>query len=173
MYSTPNLISLGRLAVAPIIAWAIVDEHWWISLGLYAFAVGTDFFDGYLARKSNQVTRLGSYIDHFSDCCFVVCALLALSIQEVVPVVLPILIIGAFTQYILDSGVIQHQQLRPSQLGRWNGISYFVLVGVILVNQLANTTILSPLTVQIVGWILCVTTVVSMGERLRVFLRQR
>jgi len=65
--------------------------------------------------------------DHSTDFLFVTCGLAALAYREIVPVLLPLLIVIAFSQYVLDSyWLFRQKQLRMSFIGRWNGILYFV-----------------------------------------------
>ena len=64
----PNLITLSRLVLA-VILFAVIDRggNWIFAAGLFVFAAGTDWLDGYLARKFGQVTTLGRIMDPFVD----------------------------------------------------------------------------------------------------------
>ena len=53
--------------------------------GIFAFAMLTDFFDGYLARKNNQVTSFGKLFDPLADKFMTTTALVMLSVLGVVP----------------------------------------------------------------------------------------
>jgi len=67
-WNIPNLITLSRLILTFVILILISLEWWWLGTTvLFVIAVATDFFDGYLARKWNQVTTLGRIMDPFVD----------------------------------------------------------------------------------------------------------
>jgi len=64
----PNLITLSRLALTFVILILIsLDRYWIATTILFVVAVATDFVDGYLARKWNQITPLGRIMDPFVD----------------------------------------------------------------------------------------------------------
>jgi len=68
--SLPNLITLSRLAL--LIAAALIYFSFSEGLGIALAVLGgvTDYVDGIVARRTNQVTRLGEVLDQFSDMCF-------------------------------------------------------------------------------------------------------
>ncbi len=64
----PNLITFSRLILTFVILILISIEKIWLATTiLFVIAVGTDFIDGYLARKWNQITTLGRIMDPFVD----------------------------------------------------------------------------------------------------------
>jgi CDP-diacylglycerol---glycerol-3-phosphate 3-phosphatidyltransferase len=78
----PNLITLSRLVGIPPILYGLyqpADSSWqWVALGIFLVAAGTDWLDGYLARKLNQVTDLGKFLDPLVDKLLVLLPLLVL-----------------------------------------------------------------------------------------------
>ena len=75
----PNALALLRIALAPLMLWFLVDRDsaifstWhpsWLDYfaGLiFVIASVTDFFDGYIARSWNQITKLGGILDPLAD----------------------------------------------------------------------------------------------------------
>lgn len=75
----PNLLALFRIALAPLMLWFLIDRDntlfssWhpsWLDYfaGLiFVIASVTDFFDGYIARAWNQMTKLGGILDPLAD----------------------------------------------------------------------------------------------------------
>ena len=80
IWSLPNLVTISRIVLVPIFAvvyLATKDFHWVASL-LFATAAFTDWLDGYLARKMEQVTPFGAFLDPVADKLIVVTALVLL-----------------------------------------------------------------------------------------------
>jgi len=134
-----------------------------------AIAIATDYYDGVVARALGTASPAGQLFDHATDFLFVTGGLSGAATAGEVPLVLPILIVVAFSQYVLDSYFLYRQkQLRMSLLGRWNGILYFVpLVGIALarlpVPDGASGMLLA--TVVFVSWLLVASTLVSIVDR--------
>ena len=164
-----NALTLLRLLAAPVLVCAIVQDRPWIAMVVYFGAVLSDFLDGWVARRYAEASQLGGLVDHGVDATFVVCGTAALATLDAVPVVLPCLIALAFIQYALDSrlGASHGDGLRASSLGRWNGISYYVIVAVPIVRDALALGWPSDAMVMALGWALVVSTLVSMADRLR------
>jgi len=140
--------------------------------GILAVAIASDVVDGPVARRLGSASAAGRLFDHTADVLFVTSGLAAGAVRGAFPWGLPVLVGAAFAQYVLDSYVIDRaRQLRPSRLGRYNGILYFVPLGVDIVVRLGGHA-LRPLLTTIV-WLLVASTVLSMGERLIVAVRAR
>jgi cardiolipin synthase len=94
VFTIPNLVSLLRLALVPVFAVLIVvGEDGWALLVL-AVSGASDWLDGVLARRLNQVTRLGQMLDPFADRLFIFVTLIGLAWREVVPVWLVVAIVA-------------------------------------------------------------------------------
>lgn len=89
----PTWITLARLGVIPVILWGLAQGshpptaelgRW---LAIVAFGLGslTDWLDGYLARRLNQVTELGKFLDPLVDKLLVMAPMLALLEQGRIP----------------------------------------------------------------------------------------
>ncbi|MDE5080397.1 MAG: CDP-diacylglycerol--glycerol-3-phosphate 3-phosphatidyltransferase [Trichodesmium sp. St18_bin1] len=77
----PNWITFSRLLGVPIILYTLntpTNQNLWICLIIFLIASATDFLDGYLARKLNQVTDLGKFLDPLVDKLLILAPLLAL-----------------------------------------------------------------------------------------------
>ena len=106
-----------------------------------------------------------SLIDHGADALFVITGCTALAVRGELPGWLPVAILFAFTQYVVDSR--PGPALRGSWLGRWNGIAYFVAVGIPIVRDALGLAWPPAGFVRAVGWLLVATTVLSVLDRLR------
>ena len=121
--------------------------------------------DGRLARARGESSALGGLLDHGSDATLVVFGLLALAAAGQTPWALPLLVAAAFLQYVLDSRALAGRQLRTSALGRWNGILYFVPIGIIVTRESLAVDFPGDTKVIWLGWALVLSTFVSMNDR--------
>lgn len=166
-----NGLTASRVVAAPLLALAILREAHAVALLLFAAAVVTDLLDGRLARRRGEASNLGGLLDHGADAVFVTAGTGALACAGVVPGLLPWLIAAAFLQYVVDSKIAVGNSLRGSSLGRWNGIGYFVLLGIPVVRDGLGLGWPGASLLAGLAWLLVVSTVVSMAERLRTALR--
>jgi CDP-diacylglycerol---glycerol-3-phosphate 3-phosphatidyltransferase len=141
----------ARSAVFALIVWVV--------------ALITDFLDGPIARRRGTVTAWSGTFDHTTDFLFVTSGLFAGAFRGVFPWILPILIVAAFSQYVIDSYWIhRHAKLRGSKLGRYNGMLYFVPTCMEIFVRLGARWLQPLLTILV--WVLVLSTLVSMGQRL-------
>jgi phosphatidylglycerophosphate synthase len=160
-----NGLTLLRLLAAPALVAAIYLERPWLAAALFALAIVTDLADGWVARRYREASPLGALIDHGADALFVTSGSAALSLHGELPVWLPVAIAFAFTQYVLDSR--PGPRLRGSWLGRWNGIAYFVAVGIPTVRDALGLGWPPAVLVHAIGWLLVASTGVSIADRIR------
>ena len=165
-----NAVSLARLVAAPYSLVLALDEHWLLASVVFVGAVVSDMLDGYLARRAGKESALGGLLDHSADAIYVTLTLWALAHTGVIPGFLPFLVGCAFLQYVLDSRAMAGQPLKTSRLGRWNGIAYFVLVGVIVIRNALGVAWLPDDAIWLFGLVLLTTTFLSMFERLHAMM---
>lgn len=92
--TVPNLLSLLRLLLVPVFGWLIVTGHDAWALAVLAFSGASDWFDGFLARRFHQVTRLGQLLDPAADRFYILTTLLGLAWRGYVPWWLLVLIVA-------------------------------------------------------------------------------
>ena len=85
MLTLPNALTLSRIVAVPLLAFLLWWPGWQLGYGL-AFAMYclmgiTDYFDGYLARASGQVSRLGQFLDPIADKIMIAAVILVLTAQ--------------------------------------------------------------------------------------------
>ena len=162
----PNFLSCSRYFLAFPMAYLVWEAQWVASAFILWIAIATDISDGYIARIRNQTSALGGLLDHSSDAFFVTFMLLALVHHDLVPVALPCFVLAAFLQYTLDSRALSGQPLRTSNLGRYNGISYFVMGGFPVTQNALQIQLIPEAYFPWIAWGLVITTAISMLDRL-------
>ena len=65
--SIPNLVTLGRILLVPVVIWAITAGEMRVAFILFLAAGITDAVDGFLAKRFGMQTELGAYLDPLAD----------------------------------------------------------------------------------------------------------
>jgi len=86
IWTVPNALSAARLLGVPVFFWLIVGpKNDGLALVILVISSFTDWLDGYLARRLNQFSRLGELLDPLADRLYVVAALIALFMRDLIP----------------------------------------------------------------------------------------
>ncbi|EEH41285.2 phosphatidyl synthase [Paracoccidioides lutzii Pb01] len=94
IYTIPNILTFSRLAAAPVIGYCILHSYDTLALSLFAYASITDLVDGYIARKFNQKTVVGTVIDPMADKTLMTIGVICLAVKSAIPVWLAALILA-------------------------------------------------------------------------------
>jgi CDP-diacylglycerol--glycerol-3-phosphate 3-phosphatidyltransferase len=82
-FGWPNVVSVVRIALIPVIAWLIVrdsEQTRWAAAVIFTIGAASDFLDGYLARRHGMTTATGAWLDPLSDKLFVAVPAIVLSL---------------------------------------------------------------------------------------------
>ncbi|ATZ48546.1 Bccrd1 [Botrytis cinerea B05.10] len=94
IYTVPNILTFSRLIAAPVCGYLVLhDQHAW-AVGLFAYAGITDLVDGWIARKWNLQTVVGTVIDPMADKTLMTILTVCLAIKGGLPVWLATIILG-------------------------------------------------------------------------------
>ena len=86
-FNLSNILTLSRILIIPIIVILIYLKspiYGWIAFVLFCLAGITDYFDGYLARIRNEVSKLGTFLDPIADKLLVAAVILILTAKETI-----------------------------------------------------------------------------------------
>ena len=133
----PNLITLGRILLVPIVVWAIATPGaMWIAFVLFVAAGVSDAVDGYLAKRFAMTTELGAYLDPLADKALIVSIYLTLGVNGFIPLWLVILvvsrdimIVGAFMLSWLVGAPLK---VKPLLVSKLNTVAQIVFACVVL-----------------------------------------
>ncbi len=120
----PTILTIARIFLIPfIILFNYMEAPWssWASLGIFLLASLTDWLDGYLARRNNQVTTLGKLLDPLADKLLVLTAFLVILERQFIPAWIVIFMIG---REMAITGLraflaAEHIVLAAGKLGKW------------------------------------------------------
>ncbi len=108
MYSLPNILTLSRIVVIPVIFLSMyIHSAFWSMLAAVLFIVAaiTDYFDGYLARSRNETSAFGRLLDPIADKLLVVSALAVILANNMVSPISYIPVVVILCREILVSGL--------------------------------------------------------------------
>ena len=134
--SIPNLITLGRILLVPVVVWAIASGAMWIAFVLFVVAGVSDAVDGYLAKRFHMTTELGAYLDPLADKALIVSIYLTLGINGLIPRWLVILVVsrdilivgGIMLSWLVGSPL----KIKPLLVSKLNTVAQIVFACVVL-----------------------------------------
>ena len=94
IFTIPNVLSFIRLALVPVFLVLIIVGADFAALLVLIVSSVTDYFDGVIARRFQQVSRLGQLLDPAADRLFIFAALVGLSVRDIIPWWLVVVIVG-------------------------------------------------------------------------------
>src|ERR1700679_3594747 len=142
----PNTLTIARIFFVPLLVAVLVQEriilHWngavitndVVALLIFWVAAATDMLDGYLARRWQQVTTIGTLLDPIADKLLVSAALISLVQERVVPGWLVVLLVGReFAVSGLRSiAAAEGYTISASELGKTKTISQVAAISAVL-----------------------------------------
>ncbi|OZA92939.1 CDP-diacylglycerol--glycerol-3-phosphate 3-phosphatidyltransferase [Altererythrobacter sp. H2] len=194
MLSLPNLLTLSRIVALPF----LVALLWWpdwttgylVAFVLYCAMGITDYFDGYLARSSGAVSRLGVFLDPIADKIMVAAVILVLTAQGVLrgPYVGDLHVIAGLIILVREIAVSGLREflggiqvsVPVSRLAKWKTTFQLVCLGALILGKglpewtmtLGSIEANVPHTVGLTTlWAAAILTLVTGWDYLRVGLR--
>jgi len=157
----PTAITLLRFCLAPGIALFLAERHFTLALGVYLVATLSDVADGWLARRLQQITRLGTVLDPIVDILFNVVVFSGLFLGRVIPAWVLMVALLRYAIFLFGGAYLYlfvgPVTIRPTLFGRTTGV---VMVGftaflvLLHVRHSAWAIRLAPLTTIALGVLL-------------------
>jgi cardiolipin synthase len=134
--SLPNLISLGRLILVPVIVALIAEPEWAAAFALFLVAGVSDAVDGWLAKRFDLRSELGSYLDPIADKALLVSIYVSLAVTGVLPAAIAILVVSRdlmIVGAVLFCWVVDKpMEIRPLVLSKLNTAAQIALATAVL-----------------------------------------
>src|SRR4051794_33043660 len=152
IWNVPNSLTLLRIFLVPFLVVVLLTKFYgreFVGLSIFLLAAVTDFFDGWIARRSNRITRLGALLDPIADKLLMSAAFISLVELQLAPAWMIVIIIG---REFAVSGLrsIAAQQgvtIAASPLGKNKTISQVVAISLLILgDQLGRFIMLSKLS---------------------------
>jgi cardiolipin synthase len=137
--SIPNLITLGRILLVPVVVWAITSGEMSIAFFLFLAAGISDAVDGFLAKRFHMASELGAYLDPLADKALIVSIYVSLGIAGALPIFLVILVVSRdimiISAFMLSWLVDKPMPVRPLPISKVNTVAQILLATLVLAEQ--------------------------------------
>jgi cardiolipin synthase len=175
----PNVLTLSRVAVIPVfvasffLASPLAN---WVALGLFIAAGATDYFDGFFARRREQSSDFGRFLDPIADKLLVATALLMLAgfgriagvaIIAAAIILLREIVISGLREYLGGLKIT----VPVSKLAKWKTTVQMVAIGFLIVGAAGPAAMPTVLVGEVLLWAAAVLTVVTGYDYMRAGMR--
>jgi cardiolipin synthase len=135
-WTVPNQITLLRLGILPFFLILIVYEHYRYALLMLVLAGCSDAIDGLLARKLNQKSAIGAYLDPIADKLLLSSSFVILAMEKQIAWWLTIMVLSRDILILTVAAVILlisgYRPFPPSLLGKATTLFQIILVFVVV-----------------------------------------
>lgn len=162
--SVPNQLTVFRLLMLPFILIAMIYRWHDIALGLFLLAVITDVIDGIIARRLNQQTLLGAYLDPIADKLLLSSAFIVQALIGAIPWWLTILVLSR--DLIILSTVLvvmlatETRNFPPSAFGKTNTVVQAATIATVVLYN-ASQAVWTGQLLSVLIWVAAATTLAS------------
>jgi len=135
----PNFLTLCRIAMTPLIVYAVLRHQAWLALGMMLVAGVSDMLDGWVAKRFGQQTIVGAYMDPIADKLLLIGSIVALYLTGQVPLFLFLAVV--FRDVIIVGGAIMYElvtrrlKMEPTLLSKATTVLQIVYVLVVILNM--------------------------------------
>lgn len=159
----PNLITVGRLLLVPLVVLFISDGSFTAAFVVFVIAGISDGVDGFIARQYNLRSELGTYLDPIADKALLVCIYLSLALIDEMAGWLAVMVVsrdifiigGVILAWILERPI----EVKPLIISKINTAGQIILAALVLGDLAFNAGLIDVRNVVV--WIVGVLTVAS------------
>lgn len=183
-FNVPLFLTWLRIVAIPLFVAVLYFPEDWISehaanvisMWIFIAAAVTDWADGWLARRWNQTTSFGAFLDPVADKLMVAAALIVLTEKGIVDPFASLIIIGreitisALREWMAQIG--QSKSVAVNILGKVKTVTQLVAIPFLLYNGVLLGIHTNPVG-RVLIWIAAVITLLSMGVYLRAAVAPR
>lgn len=137
--SIPNLITLGRIILVPVIFWLLISGNAKAAFFAFVAAGISDAVDGFLAKRFQMQTELGAYLDPLADKLLIVSIYVALGVAAKLPSWLVIAVVSRDILIVLGvmlAWVLGHpMDMKPRAISKANTAAQLMLAAYVLADD--------------------------------------
>ena len=132
----PNLITLGRILLVPVVVWAFGSHEMQAAFVLFLLAGVSDAVDGFLAKRFHMTSELGAHLDPLADKVLIVSIYIALGITEAIPRWIVILVVSR--DILIVGGIMlavflgKPMKVKPVLVSKLNTVAQIVFACLVL-----------------------------------------
>ena len=158
----PNIITLARILLTPLFIILLIQKRYHQALWIFVLAGISDMVDGLIARRWQQKSPLGAFLDPLADKLLMCSSFVTLSIYHLIPPWLTVIVISR--DVVLVLGVMLFKMVnfpvivRPSLAGK---LSTATQVATVLLVLLAKYWTISPVSLKAWFWLTGALTTIS------------
>ncbi|MFP4097283.1 MAG: CDP-diacylglycerol--glycerol-3-phosphate 3-phosphatidyltransferase [Alphaproteobacteria bacterium] len=164
-----NVLTIVRMLMLPVMVGLFYLETSlgalavWLCFTLYVVAAVTDYLDGYLARRLNQTSAFGTFLDPISDKIMVGCILVMLIATDRIGVLGVVLALLIFTREFLVSGLREYLgpkdiKMPVMKIAKWKTTVQMVACGILILSGLVPYAYEGGMLVLVIATVLTVWT---------------
>ncbi len=169
MLNLANLLTISRILIIPIIILCFfINQNWsnWVIAILFIVACITDFFDGYVARHMNQISKLGRFLDPIADKLLVASLLMMLvytkgiSVYGIIPAIIILcreILVSGLREFLAELQV----SMPVTKLAKWKTTSQMIALAVLSLAPALNHDFTFHVIGEIFLWIAAILTVMT------------
>lgn len=160
----PNMLTLLRIILVPVFVILLMQRSFSYALLVFVIAGVTDGLDGFLARILKQQTVLGAYLDPLADKALIATAFVALSILDIIPGWLTVIVISRDCIILLGVSVLSLMsvslEIRPAYVSKATTVLQLLTVFLVLMS-ISIPGYINHMVIMTLFWITAFFTVVS------------
>lgn len=153
----PNILTTFRLIIIPFFAYSVLSgQNIWISVSLFLLSGITDVVDGWIARRFDMITDVGSVYDPLVDKLMQITAVVCLTVKELIPLwVLGVVLLKELTM-IIGGCILYFKKIvvHSNWYGKLATVYFYAVMFVFIVcpdiNQIVKLVLLSSLVLVLV-----------------------
>ena len=152
--TVPNAVTLARLLLMPVCAYLLASGQYGWGIVLTAVVGSTDWVDGWLARRTGQVSRLGQLLDPLADRLLIASVAIALVVRGVVPWQAAVLLVARDLVLLCGWPVLKRRGIEPPEVIFLGKAATLVLLFALPVLTLGATGLAVADAARVVGLLL-------------------
>lgn len=134
----PNTLTFARFVLIPFFVLSLLFEKYQYALILFSVAAITDLMDGFLARLTNQKTKLGAFLDPLADKLLLLTSFVIFTFKGWLPILMTITVISRDAIVIVGWFILaiftHNTKVEPSLIGKLANAFQAILIAYILVS---------------------------------------